>query len=527
MVQGKRVADARERQIAKLQEQLRRSEERERQFGEIIAQQQTLIAAQQQLIADLQRRLAELDADQKAHAEQMQAEIARLERQLLGPKTERVKVPPIEGELHDDDDEMTDEERARRREEIARKRRERALAKNAALATEEVEYPVPDSMKPCAQCGGTHVRPLEPEESTTYEYKPGHFVRRVHKRQKLACTCGLSIVTAPPPPKLVVGGQYGFGFAAFLIVEKCADSIPIHRIEKRFIRLGIPISRSTMNDLVHAAAELARPLVARLEKRIASLEIVLADETSMRLQDRPKRGFVWVFHGHDEVSGGDLVLYVFAVDRSGQTPARILGGTQGTLVVDGYTGYNIVTDPQGRERAGCWSHLRRKVFEARDHAPEQADEALAIIRELFRVEHDAGEQKIVRSSAHQALRAARSKPLVDAFFAWADRTRGQVLPKGPLGEALTYADNQRPRLERFLTDPRIPIRRVGRWRGDRRTWGVAGADRFRVHRRCLSPRHGSVSSARSSNRTCGFPASGSPPGFTPSLWPDRCDARAG
>jgi transposase len=123
-------------------------------------------------------------------------------------------------------------------------------------------------------------------------------------------------VTAPAPPKLVVGGQYGFGFAAFLIVEKCADSIPIHRIEKRFARLGIPISRSTMNDLVHAAAELARPLVARLEKRIASLGVVLADETSMRLQDRPKRGFVWIFHGHDETSGGDLALYVFAVSSA-------------------------------------------------------------------------------------------------------------------------------------------------------------------------------------------------------------------
>jgi hypothetical protein len=47
-----------------------------------------------------------------------------------------------------------------------------------------------------------------------------------------------------------------------------------------------------------------------------------------------KRGFVWVFHGHDVTTGGQLVLYVFAVDRSGDTPAKILGGTQGALVVD-------------------------------------------------------------------------------------------------------------------------------------------------------------------------------------------------
>lgn len=141
MVHAKDVADARDALIAKLQEQLRLTEARQQQFGEIIAQQQTLIAAQQQLITDLQRRLAEQDAEQTARAEQMQTEIARLERQLLGPKTERVKVPPIDSELRDSQT-MTDEQRAQRREEIARKRRENALAKNAAMQTEEVEYPV-------------------------------------------------------------------------------------------------------------------------------------------------------------------------------------------------------------------------------------------------------------------------------------------------------------------------------------------------------------------------------------------------
>jgi hypothetical protein len=73
------------------------------------------------------------------------------------PLTERLKVPPTDGELRAAET-MTDEQRAQRREEIARKRRENALAKNAAMQTEEVEYPVPDSMKPCSQCGSVHSR---------------------------------------------------------------------------------------------------------------------------------------------------------------------------------------------------------------------------------------------------------------------------------------------------------------------------------------------------------------------------------
>ncbi len=448
------MIDPRDARIAELEAALRRAEATIAEYGAIIARQQTLIAAQQKIIEEQQKR----DAD----VARLRAEVERLERQLLGPKTERVKVPAVDREMRADEGEETEEQRAARLAEIARKRRERAIAKDAAMTTEEVEHPVPDAMKRCPRCGGVHFRPLDHESSTTYEYVPGHFVRRIHKRQKVACSCGEYIVTAPAPPKLIAGGQYGFGFVAFLIVEKCADSIPIHRIEKRFGRLGIPISRSTMNDLVHVAAETARPLVARLQTRVAALDVVLADETSMRLQDRAKRGFVWVFHGHDDESGGQLVLYVFAVDRSGDTPARVLGGTQGALVVDGYTGYNNVTDPQGRARAGCWSHLRRKIFEAlATSAPQDIDRALALIRGLFRVEHDATEQKIVRTPAHLALRTERSKPLVDEFFQWATEKKVEILPKGPLGEALGYAMNQRARLELFLTDARIPMHNNG------------------------------------------------------------------
>jgi transposase len=451
------VDDARDARIRELEEELRRALEREKTLGALVAQQQTLIVAQQQLIADLQRRLVEQDAAHTTRTAALETEVKRLEKQILGPKTERMKVPPVERELMPPASERSEEENAARRAAIAQKRRERALAKAAVLETENVAYPVPEELRRCPKCHGDHFRRMADEESATFEYIPGTFVRRIHKREKLSCSCGEHIVTAPGPAKLVAGGQYGFSFAAFLVVEKCVDSIPIHRVEKRFARLGIPVSRSTMNEIVHTAADVAMPLALRLEQRVAMLPIVLADETSMRLQDRAKRGFIWVFHGHDDVSGGRLARYVFATSRSGETAARVLGGTQGTLVVDGYTGYNVVTDPEGRQRAGCWSHLRRKIFEAREHDPPVADRGLALIRDLFRVEHDAKQAGIVRSSEHLTLRSARSKLLVEDFFSWAKSEQAKALPKGPLGEALTYASNQRERLELFLSDARIPL----------------------------------------------------------------------
>ena len=125
--------------------------------------------------------------------------------------------------------------------------------------------------------------------------------------------------------------------------------------------------------------------------------------------------------------------------------------------MDGYTGYNKVTDPTGRERGGCWCHLRRKLFEARQTPGDDADDAIARIRPLFRVEHEATAIDIVGTPEHLEMRQERSRPMVDDFFAWATEVRRRVLPKSPLGEALGYAINQRERLELFLTNAKIPI----------------------------------------------------------------------
>lgn len=419
----------------------------EQRFSAIIAQQQKVIEEQQALIRKLTK-------EHDARVLVLETEVARLTRELVGRKSEKLKVPPVDREVQS---EPSEEEIARRREEAQKTRLENALLREGKLETVVEDHPVPDAMKTCTACGATLTQEMPPETSSVIDWVPGRFIRRRRRRQKLACRCGGCIVTAPAPPSLIVGGRYGAGFAAFLVVEKCADSIPIYRVEKRFARIGIPISRSTMNDIIHVAAEVARPLVARLAERVAEVEIVLADETSVRLQTREKRGFMWVFHGRDEQSGGELALYVFAGDRSGETPTKILGGTTGTLIVDGYTGYNHVTDPEQRERGGCWSHARRKFFEAQSTATAEAKHAIDEIRQLFRVEYEATLRKIVGTDEHLALRAEKSKPIIDKLFAWLATTKANVLPKSPIAAAINYALNQEDRLRLFLTDARIPL----------------------------------------------------------------------
>ncbi len=137
--------------------------------------------------------------------------------------------------------------------------------------------------------------------------------------------------------------------------------------------------------------------------------------------------------------------YVFSDSRSGDTAKNVLGGTTGWLTIDGYTGYNIVTDVDGRDRTGCWSHSRRYLFDALATAPE-AREGLDIILDLFMVERAAQQEGIAGTKVRLVMRQERSAPVLERLRQWRDRMLPLFEPKSPMVAALKYMSNQWERL---------------------------------------------------------------------------------
>ena len=131
-----------------------------------------------------------------------------------------------------------------------------------------------------------------------------------HVQEVLRCRCSGCIVTAPGAPKVVEKGQYAGGFLAHLALAKCADHLPIYRVEKDFARNGAPIVRSTMNELLRRASALLAPIWTRLLDVIRARDRVLADETRLRiLKDAtgtPNTRFVWTFGASDATGGFDV-----------------------------------------------------------------------------------------------------------------------------------------------------------------------------------------------------------------------------
>ena len=150
------------------------------------------------------------------------------------------------------------------------------------------------------------------------------------------------------------------------------------------------------------------------------------------------QSYMWVLastHRHDTPA----VLFHYADTRSGQIPSQQLAGYSGTLMVDGYEGYQPVYRTGQLTRLGCWAHARRKFVDAQRQQPKgktgKADQALAFIQKLYAIEKRSQEQ--LPDERHK-IRQQQSQPIIDKLHQWLQKSLLTTPPKSTLGKALGY-----------------------------------------------------------------------------------------
>jgi transposase len=70
-----------------------------------------------------------------------------------------------------------------------------------------------------------------------------------------------------------------------VIVNKFSDHLPLYRQQDVMARHGIVLSRSTLCGWLAQCAELLRPLVELMAKRVVESGLINADETPVRVLD--------------------------------------------------------------------------------------------------------------------------------------------------------------------------------------------------------------------------------------------------
>jgi len=173
-----------------------------------------------------------------------------------------------------------------------------------------------------------------------------------------------------------------------------------------------------------------------------------------------KTGYFWPVWGNTDEGGGDIV-FLYRPSRAAIHVREGLGEgvpEGAVLVTDGYAAYERYAECTGITHAQCWAHTRRGVERAKDLEPEAVTEALARIGALYRIEAEIRAPGLT-GAAKREYRLTHAKPVVEAFFEWADRqlTHAALLPSNPLTKALHYALERREALSVYLSDPDVPI----------------------------------------------------------------------
>jgi transposase len=341
------------------------------------------------------------------------------------------------------------------------------------LPRERVVHDLPEEEKPCPCCGTMRTL-IGDETSEQMDFVPATLKVIEHVRLKYMCKAceknavptGPQIVVADKPRWPVEKGLAAPGLIAHVGLSKYDDSMPLNRIEKSLRRNGIDLSRSTQWDIVRGGGDALIPLVGLMTDQTLHSKVIHTDDTPVTVLDRPNKttykGHFWVYVGDKD---HPHVVFDYTPDRCRDGPVNFLrhwtrDGPR-FLQADAYAGYdNLYTTQAGSPilEVACWAHARRRFFKCKDSDFRNSAQALAYIKLLYKIERDARE---LEPAERAALRQEHAAPLLEKFHTWLTDLQavngGPVLPKSPMGEAVTYVFNQWEALKVYVTDGDLNI----------------------------------------------------------------------
>jgi transposase len=331
-------------------------------------------------------------------------------------------------------------------------------------------------------CGEAMVR-IGEDVSERLDIIPAQFFVHRHIRGKWTCKCCQTLVQEPVAPQVIDKGMPTAGLVAHITVSRFVDHIPYYRQEQINARSGVHTPRSTLASWSGQAGAALIPLYDAHRKFVLSCSVVHADETPVAMLDpgagKTKRAYIWAYarSGFD-VSPG--VVYEFCVGRGAKYPLEFLKGWSGTLVCDGYGGYDQVMAQERRVSAGCLAHARRKFDElVKDNLSPVGTQAIQRIAALYKIEREI---KCLSAEERHATRQSSAKSLCKDLQEWLTLERQRVPEGSATAKAIAYSLNRWDALTAYLDNGAVPIDNnhienlVRPWAMGRKAWLFAGSE---------------------------------------------------
>ena len=436
--------------------------------------------------------------------------IAKLERQIYGPRSERSArlIDQLQLQLEEAEAAVTEDELAAaaavaKTTTVAGFTRKRPTTRNTFPDNLPRERVVIDPPTACECCGGTRLRKLGEDVTRTLELIPRQWKVVETVREKFTCRDCEKVSQPPAPFHVIPRGWAGPSLLAMLVFEKFGQHQPLNRQIERYAREGVPISLSTAADAVGACCAVLAPLSRLLEAHVMASERLHGDDTTVPVMALGKCdvGRVWVYVKDDRPFGGSdppAAIFYYSRNRSGEHPQAHLANYSGILQADAFGGYGKLYEPQRSpgpiQEAACWVHARRPFFAMADleqNARRKAGKkdivispiAIEIVRRidaLFEIERSINGQS---REQRKAVRQDLSAPLVADLQVYMHEQCAKLSRGHDLAKAINYMLKRWASFTRFLDDGRVCLSNNAAERAlrgialGRRSWLFCGSDR--------------------------------------------------
>ena len=449
-------------------------------------------------------------SDDQALIAHQQLQIAKLTRQLYGPRAERtsrlldqIELKFEELESSASEDEIAAEMAVSKTTAVAAFTRNRPARKPFPehLPRQRVIVPGPAA---CLCCGGDRLRKLGEDITETLEVIPRQWKVIQHVREKFTCRDCEKISQVPAPFHVTARGWAGPNLLAMILFEKFGQHQPLNRQAERYGKEGVPLSLSTLADQVGAGCAVLQPLLKRIEAQVFAAGRLHGDDTTVPVLAKGKTdtGRCWVYVRDDRPFGGTAppaAMFYYSRDRAGEHPRTHLASYAGILQADAYGGYSQLYEPDRKPgpilEAACWAHARRPFFAMADLAENArrkaqgktpgvisplALEAVRRIDALFEIERSINGQS---AEQRRSVRQKLSAPLLADLQSWMREQRAKLARGNDLAKAMDYLLKRWTAFTRFLDDGRICLSNNAAERAlrgialGRKSWLFAGSDR--------------------------------------------------
>ena len=406
-----------------------------------------------------------------ARIKELTAQVAWLNRQLFGRKSEKLPVidpsqldlfagmlPENAQQIADAHDEAV-EKIIKTREERRQEKKNRIMMEDLPVLEQVIL--TPDNLD------RNLYKKIGEEVTRVVEHKPGQLYIKEIIREKWGLKDNTSIapkgmggvLIAPMPLLPIYKGIAGASLLAEILLQKYEYHMPYYRQIKQYSHLGMKgLTESTVDGWFKQTMELLKPLHEALKSEVMKSDYVQADETTTPVinKDTHKaaKEYLWMVRAVMER------LVLFHYDRGSRAGAVIESRAnrcnfKGYLQCDGFAGYETAfkTNPDVH-LVNCMVHIRRHFEQALDENPLVAEHGLKEIQHLYKVEHMCDDANMTPEE-RKAKRQELSKPIMEAMKLWMETEGVKYSESSQIGKAITYAYTRWGNMMRYLEDGRL------------------------------------------------------------------------